>query len=207
MNMNKFFKKVAGIFLAAALMSLAACGNKGGNNNVNPQILPVTPFQQCINCQSINGVVFFTAESVDYTGSLHLNWSFAGQNNMTQSYPYNYGSSAITPGTYYGPVATSGQFSVSQNMNLGFCVVPAGVYSIATVKAGQWGYGIASGLALQAINGAFSMFMTFEGQISSPGFLQNGQPSSSTNQVGRMFGNLRIETINGQQCQQVIGIQ
>lgn len=199
-NSSNSFKMTSGLFIGAVVAFLVACGNKGGGNNVVQQA-PVMPFQQCFNCQNINGSVFFSAESIDYTNSVHLYWTFSGQSN------YAYQTTAMTPGTYYGPVATTGQMSISQSMNLGYCVVPAGTYTLATVQAGQWGYGIASGLALQAINGSYSMIMSFNGQVSSPGSLQNGQLSSSTNTVGRMFGNLQIQSINGQQCQQVIGIQ
>lgn len=205
MKKNNYFKYATGFFVGVALTFIAACGNKGGNNS-NQQVIPVTPFQACANCQNINGAVFFSAESVDYTGSIRLNWTFSGQASpVVQSYPYQ--SNGMTPGTYYGPVAAQGQLSVSQAMNLGYCVVPAGVYSVGTIQAGQWGYGIASGLALQAISGATSMLITFNGQVSSPGYLQDSQASSSTNPVGRMFGNLQIQSINGQQCQQIIGIQ
>lgn len=203
MKKPNFFKYVAGFFVGVTLIVIAACGNKS-QNNTQPVQTNLYPYQQCVNCQNINGNVFFSGQSSDYTGTLQVTWAFAGQNLvMQQTYPY---TASVTPGTYYGPVSTTGQLSLSQNINLGYCQIPAGTYSLVTNQAGQWGYGIVSNLTMQAM-GPTNMVVSFFGQVSSPGYLSSGQASSSTNSVGRMFGNLQIQSVNGQTCQQIIGVQ
>jgi len=203
MKKNNQTPYALGFFVGAILTFLAACGQKGDNNTAQP-VQPVTGYQQCLNCQNLNGSTFFTGESTDYTGSLRVTWSFAGSTMVTQTYPYNNGT--VTPGTYYGSVSTTGQMYLSQSMNLGYCVIPAGTYSLMTTQAGQWAYGIVSNLSLQAV-GASNLILGFYGQVSSSGYLQNGQVSSSTSNTGRMFGNLVVQSVNGQACQQIIGVQ
>ncbi len=194
----------AAALLIATMSFLAACGKKA-DNNPPPPVQPGYGFQNCINCQNIGGAVFFTATSTDYTQTLLMNWSFAGQStNIGQSYPYNIGG--MTPGSYYGPVSTSGQMTFSQPMTNYYCVIPAGSYSLMTYQAGQWGAGIVNNLALQAV-GPATLLISFTGQVSSTGWLGEGQPSSSTNPVGRMFGNLNVVSVNGQACQQNIMVQ
>ena len=202
---SHFLKRTAGVLLISTLTFLAACGNKGGDNA--PPITPVQSygFQNCLNCQNIGGAAFFTSESTDYAQTLRMNLTFAGQNtSITQSYPYNVG--AMTPGTYNGPVSTSGTIVLTQPITNYYCVIPAGTYSVGTYQAGQWGAGIVYNLALQAV-GPASLSISLTGQVSSPGWLAQGQPSSSTNPVGRLFGNLNVLSVNGQSCQQNIMIQ
>jgi hypothetical protein len=197
MKQNNNFKYIASIFVALSLLIMSACGNNGQNNSSPAPV--VNGFQQCVNCQAMNGPVIFTAESSDYTGTTQLHWAFAGQ-NMTAQY-YN------SPGNYTGMVVSTGSLLISQNLNLGFCGIPPGSYSLATLQPGQWSYGIVSGLILQAYSGGLSLQLSFNGQVSSPGYLSGGQFSSSTSPVGRMFGNLQVLSINGQPCQQMIDLQ
>jgi hypothetical protein len=194
------FARTAFVLLSVSVMM--SCGdNKGGNNSAPPVPVviqpPIANFQQCVNCQSLTGPMIFTAESLDFTSTIHLNWYFTSQGGLATS----------TPGTYYGMVGAAGQIVIAQGLNLGYCQLPAGTYTLATVQAGQWAYGIASGLILQAIGTSGSIMMGFNGQISSPGYLQSGQVSSSTIPVGRMFGNLQIQAVNGYNCQSTIAVQ
>lgn len=217
---NRYFQFFSLGFLSVWLLFLVACGGGGGSNNNPTPAVVVNPYgyQNCINCQN-TGPTFFTAESVDYTGLLRLSWSFSsGQATIAQTNPYNYGygggynygfgmgSGNMTPGSYYGSVSSTGQMTLAQPMNLGYCSIPGGTYTLSTYQAGQWAYGIVSNLTMQAY-GPANLQISFLGQVSSPGYLSGSQLSSSTNSVGRMFGNLRIESVNGQICQQVIGIQ
>lgn len=200
-NFNKYF---AGFFVAATLMVIAACGNKGGNNPPPVPVQPQIVYPNCVNCQGINGAIFFSGESADYTGLLRITWAFSGQNMTIQPYPYN--SGGMTTETYAGMVSTSGQMIVNQNVNLGYCVIPAGTYTVVTAQAGQWGYGIVSNLALQAV-GPSSVLLNFYGQVSASSYLSNGQLSTISASTGRMFGNLQVQSVNGQACYQMIGVQ
>ncbi len=204
MKTNHYLKYASLFFVAATLSLLAACGNKGGDNNPQP-VAPVYPYQNCVGCQNLGGAAFFTSESTDYNQTLRLNLSFAGQNTgIAQAYPY-YGS-GITPGTYNGPVSATGTMTLPQPLNNYYCVIPAGTYSIGTLQPGQWSSGVTYNLSLQAV-GAASLTISLTGQVSSPGYLAPGQPSSSTNPVGRLFGNLNVLSVNGQACQQNIMVQ
>lgn len=199
MKKNKFYKNTTGLLILIAMSIMTACGkNSGGNNNPVP-VQQGYVFQQCVNCQTLNGPVLFTAVSTDFlTNLINLNWSFNGQA----------GSAYYTPGTYNGAVTANGQMTVSQSTNLGYCQIPAGAYTLATIQPGQWIFGGGvSGLGLQAISGASNLLMIFSGTVSSPGYLQDGQLSSATNPVGRMTGVLQVQSINGYACQATINLQ
>lgn len=199
------YKYFAGFFIAAALIAIAACGNKGGSNPPPPVVAPAYPYANCVNCQNINGSLIFSGESVDYTGSLRITWAFLGQSvAVAQTYPYSYGS-GMTSETYSGMISTSGQMILNQNLNMGSCVIPAGTYSVSTYQAGQWGYGIVSNLALQAV-GPANLMLGFYGQVSASSYLSNGQLARVSASTGRMFGNLQIQSVNGQSCPQIIGV-
>jgi len=204
MKKPNFYKYFAGFFVAVTLSVIAACGNKGGNNQQPIPVQPPVVYPNCVNCQGINGAIFFSGESADYTGTLRITWAFSGQNIVTQPYPYNTGS--MTTETYAGMVSSSGQLILSQNANLGYCVIPAGTYQVVTAQAGQWGYGIVSNLALQAV-GPANVLMNFYGQVSASSYLSNGQLSTISASRGRMFGNLQVQSVNGQACYQMIGVQ
>lgn len=199
---TKFYKYCAGFFILATLSVIAACGSKG-NNDPQP-VAPIYTYPNCLNCQNVNGSIFFSGESADYTGNLRATWSFAGQNMTVQPYPYNTG---MTSETYQGLVSTTGQLNLSQSMNLGYCMIPAGSYSLVTYQAGQWSYGIVSNLNLQAIGPGGTISMMFYGQVSASSYLTNGQLSTISASVGRMYGNLQVQSINGQPCNQIIGVR
>lgn len=222
MKTTNFWKYTAAILAVSVVTSLVACGNKNQNNN--PQ--PVNGFEQCVNCQNINGAAFFTAQASDSYGAIALNISFTGQNIATQpvqpvnnGYGNNYGgyygsgysnynpyqSSPII--SYSGPVGASGQFAVNQNMNLGYCQLPLGSYNLGTVSAGQWSSGIVYNLRMQASGPANIVMTITTGQVSSPGYLQPGQLGSGMNPTGRLFANIMIESVNGQPCQMSMLVQ
>lgn len=204
MKKSNFYKYFAGFFLTAALSVIAACGSKGGNNQQPVPVQPQVVYPNCVNCQGINGTIFFSGESADYTGLLRITWAFSGQNMTVQPYPYN--TSGMTAETYNGMVSSSGQMILNQNINLGYCLIPAGTYSVVTSQAGQWGYAIVSHLALQAV-GPSNVLMYFNGQVSASSYLSNGQLSTISASTGRMFGNLYVQSVNGQACNQMIGVQ
>lgn len=204
MKKPTFFQYFASFFVFVTVSVLAACGNKGGNNQPPVPVQPPVVYPNCVNCQGLSGSIFFSGESSDYTSTLRMTWAFVGQNMpIQQSYPYNTG---MTSETYNGLVSTSGQMIVNQSVNLGYCVIPAGTYSVVTAQAGRWGYGIVSNLSLQAV-GPSNILLTFYGQVSASSYLSNGQLSTISASTGRMFGNLQVQSVNGQACYQMIGLQ
>jgi hypothetical protein len=204
MKKTNFYKYFAGFFVAATLSVIAACGSKGGSNQQPTVLPPQVVYPNCVNCQGINGAILFSGESADYTGSLRITWAFSGQNMTVQPYPYN--TMGVTTETYNGMVSTSGQMILNQNINLGYCVIPAGTYSVVTSQAGQWSYAIVSNLAMQAV-GPASVMLNFNGQVSASSYLSNGQLSTISASKGRMYGNLQVQSVNGQACYQMIGVQ
>lgn len=203
MNKPNFIKFFTGFFIVAVVSVIAACG--GNKQNNQPVVVqPPVVYPSCPNCQGINGPIIFSGESSDYTGSLRVTWAFAGQNRpIQQTYPY---STGMTSETYSGTISTSGQMILNQVLNLGYCVIPAGNYTVVTAQAGQWGYGIVSHLGLQAM-GPSNVLLTFHGQVSASSYLSNGQLSTISASTGRMFGTLQVQSVNGQACYQSIGVQ
>lgn len=256
MKTTNLIKTSVTLLVAGVLSSLVACGGKGGDSQ------PTNPYgyQNCTNCQNINGAnIFFRAQSQDYYGVITVNWNFAGQAttgypnqpypNFPQPAPYpNYGSQPYgqqpmygqpynqqyLPGynggyyygggyqfnntygynngsspvvSYNGPVAVSGQFIVSQGMNLGYCQLPGGTYSLNTIQAGQWYSSFVSGLRMQAAGPANIILSLSQGQVSAKTGAQLGYTWNEVGNVGRIFGNLVIESVNGYNCQMSVLVQ
>lgn len=204
MKKSNIYKYFAGFFVVATLSVIAACGNKGGNNQQPVPVQPPIVYPNCVNCQGINGAILFSGESTDYTGVLRITWAFSGQTITAQPYPYN--TNGVTTETYNGMISTSGQMILSQNVNIGYCVIPAGTYQVVTSQAGQWSYAIVGNLAMQAV-GPANIMLSFNGQVSASSYLSNGQLSTVSASTGRMYGNLQFQSVNGQPCYQMIGVQ
>ena len=215
--------KYSGLVLVfSVIATLAACGSKNSDRQNTP--INNTAFQQCANCQNLFQAY---SEYIGYGGlqsGLNLNWTFQSQAGLAQplqsqqynpynpynpyasGYNYNYGG--ISPIiSYNGPVSASGILSVTQSMNLGYCQIPAGSYQLGTIAQGQWYSATVSNLRLQAV-GPATLFLTLtQGRVSSP------KPSGTSGvlwsevaPIGRINGDLFIESVNGYQCSQSIFI-
>lgn len=209
----------------ACLTVLIACGgNKGGGaaapaaTTTSNTTQPV--FQQCANCQLINGPVFYTGTAVDLTGKIELTqWTFSGQllvypQGTNQPLPGQPGApvgsatGAMNTLNYRGLVASNAQMNIKETMTIGYCQVPAGAYSVATLQAGQWSMEIVNGLVLQAINGTAQLVVGFTGYSYNPNMYQfdpNGNLIIQT--TGRLYGTLNFVSFNGQACQQAVTVQ
>ena len=219
------FKTNKKILLAfTLLMTLVACGDKGGgsgnNTNGNVGVIGVNP--QCANCVGLNGTTLFTANSVDSYGVISFNWNFTSSVQNTNypqpvygggynsGYPqpiYGGGFNGQNQGNYVGPVGATGAMTLNQTLNLGYCQIPAGVYTLGTVQMGNWQYSMVSNLRMQAAGPAVINLNLTQGQVSSFGYLQPGQVSSSSATSGRLFANVMIESVNGYNCQMAILVQ
>lgn len=211
MKNKNYLKYAKHLLVSAAILALGACGDKGGNNNNTPPY--VAPYNQCVNCQNINGAALFTADSSDSYGMIRFNWIFTGSANQAvyaqPNYPYGQQLPGYvqTQGSYVGPAGVTGSLTINQAINLGYCQLPAGVYLLNTVQAGNWQYSMVSNLRMQAV-GPVAMNLTLtQGQVSSPGYLADGQTSSSSATSGRLFANVMIESVGGNICQMAILVQ
>lgn len=199
MKNNNLTKIVKGIFAAALLSTLVACGNKNKDNNQNLNAFT----QSCVNCDGITGFPFFSAQTqaymmsyygYGYTNALSINWSFSGQNINGQAQGQNYNQYASPAMNYVGKVSAAGQINVTAALNLGFCPqVPAGQYTISTQTVGQWANGKISGLRF-LVSGP----VTITAVINDAQAYENGYQYSSS---GRVSGQILIEQVNGYYCQ------
>lgn len=184
---------------------MVACGNSSNNNNPQPvyQAPPVNPYSNCVNCQSVSGTVFFTATAQDQYGVMQFNnWTFSGQNILANNNPY---ASPII--SYTGPVFSQGQLVVGQTVSAGYCQMPAGTYNLGTVALGQWSAGIVFNLRLQAYGPAQIIMSVSQAQVAAKTGSQLGSTWSEVPAVGRLFGNLIVESVNGISCQTSVLIQ
>ena len=220
------------VLVFSVIATLVACGSKNSDqqNTLNNNTIN----QQCVNCQNLfQGYSEYSAMySTQNLPALTLNWTFqsqagiaqplqqpqqynsyspySGQTGYPNNYPNNYSGnySGVSPIiSYYGPVSASGILSVSQGINLGYCQIPAGSYQLGTVAQGQWYSATISNLRLQAV-GPATLFLTLtSGRVSSPKPSgQSGVLWSEVAPIGRINGDLFIESINGYQCSQSIFI-
>lgn len=109
--------------------------------------------------------------------------------------------------SYSGIVAAQGLFSVAQGMSLGYCQLPAGSYTLGTLSPGQWNMGIVSNLRLQAVGPATIILSLTQGQVAAKTGGQLGQTWSEIAPVGRIFGNVMIESVNGYTCSMSVLVQ
>lgn len=195
-KLNKIITLTAALGLA---LGMSAC-----EKNKDQAQQPIAVYQNCSNCGGmINGSEFFRSESKDITGYVQLALSFVGSNYIQPQY-YSYSGSPIV--TYNGIVAANGSISINLPMYNNGCVVPAGSYSISTLQAGTWNRTFVSNIRLQAAGPATLVLSIPRAQVSAKRYDQMGQLWTEIPQVGRLFGDLVIESLNGSQCYRLIGL-
>lgn len=184
------------------MLTLASCGNKGGNDYVAPVVPPIYG-NGCTNCQGITApFTMATFTSQGSTGYISLqNMVVTGQTNGTVPSA----SGSMYKG-YVGPVATQGTLVVSQTIteySQGFnngsttCTVPAGTYAIQTRMVGQMNDTMKSGGDI-TFPSLYTTTGGIEISIEAPssygfGFLNNGQ---------NLYAKVSIVRVNGVTCSQ-----
>lgn len=194
--MKTLTKLISVLIITAATSYIVACDQK--NNNSANQGLPV--YQNCVNCGGVmTGSEFFRSESVDYSQSFLLYLSFVGSNTVALPYygNLNYGSPVIN---YSGPVAATGTLSISYGVNAGGCLIQPGQYTLSTLQAGTWSNAIVSSLRLQAYGPSNMIISIPMAQVAAKRYDQAGRLWSEVPQIGRIFGNVIIENVNGYRC-------
>jgi hypothetical protein len=198
--------------LMALTVFIFSCGQNGQQNlNAN------NVFTNCANCGAITGgQTFFQSQSQDTMYGMTVNLSFIGNVGFN---PYNnqYGqvqqfqNAAYNPiVSYMGVVAAQGSLQLSQPIGfgggsynpqfgqMGGCFMPAGVYTIGTMQAGQWNQAIVSNLILSAVGPAQVIISIPQAQVSAKS--QMGATWNEVAPAGRLFGNFVIQSVNGVAC-------
>ncbi|MBC7466271.1 MAG: hypothetical protein H7256_09785 [Bdellovibrio sp.] len=235
MKAANLIKYSAGVLILSMLTALSSCGNKGGSDST-PVVQQNNVCGVNIACggavNPVGGSTLFQAESQDWYGVVKFTWTFLAQNPIVTQPTYNpygtyntmnpstgsiygagsiYGNSYSAPPammTYSGPVAVNGAFSVLQGMNLGMCQLPVGSYSLGTLTSGIWSQTQVSHLRMQAAGPAAVIMTLSQGQVSGNTNLQStGGLWTDANAVGRIFGNVVIESVNGYPCNMSVLVQ
>lgn len=198
--------------LMALTVFIFSCG-QNGQQNQNPNNV----FANCANCGAITGgQTFFQSQSADTMYGMTVNLNFIGNVGYN---PYNnqYGQTQQYPNTAYNPiisymgvVAAQGSLQLSQPVGfgggsynpqygqMGGCFMPAGVYTIGTMQAGQWNQAIVSNLILSAVGPAQVIISIPQAQVAAKS--QMGATWNEVAPVGRLFGNFVIQSVNGVAC-------
>lgn len=214
MKTFSIIKYSATVLVFSVITNLVACGSKS-DNQPPPPVQVQNGFQQCVNCQNLFQATSEYAQWGQYSPSLTLQWNFQSQNggaqpvqpqyNQYPQYPqYAQQNSVIS---YNGPVSVSGIIAVTQQLNLGNCIIPAGTYQLGTLAPGQWSAGIVYNLRMQAVGPVNLMLTVTQGQVSAKTGSQLGSTWSEIAPVGRMFANLMFDSVNGYQCSQSVLVQ
>lgn len=181
---------------------LFSCAKGGADNNANPNN---NTNANCVNCTGIvNGQNFFQSQSVDISNQFSLSLNFAGSG--TTAYPTTQysgqtgypttGYSMIT--SYNGLVYAQGQLQIPQGINSYNCSIPAGTYTVQTVQAAQWSYPTISVLVMQATGPVSLMVQLSNAYVEPPG---GGRTWAEVPPIGRIWGNVIIQSLNGYNCQ------
>ncbi len=203
--------------MIAVTMFIFSCGRTGSDQNTN------NVYANCASCTAVSGGQnFFQSQSASTIYPMTVNLNFIGNvgfnsqfnNPQTQQYPYNqFNNGVFNPIiSYSGAVAAQGQMilnqpignNFNQNFNtqysqqFGSCFLPAGTYTIQTVQTGQWSQAIVSGLVLAAAGPAQVIISIPQAQVAAKS--QVGATWNEVSPVGRLFGNLVIQSVNGIAC-------
>lgn len=216
MKTTKLFKYTAGLLIFSIVTVIAACGNKNDSAPVVVQQQNVCGVNMVCPGQ-VTGNTLFQAESTDWYNVVKLNWNFLAQNAIQA--PFQNTNGGIYGGgtfggmynspiiTYSGPVAVSGAMTLTQTASMGMCQLPAGSYVLSTVTPGQWMSAMVYGVRMQATGPATVMLSLQQGQVSAKTGSQLGSLWSETAPVGRIFGNIMIESVGGYPCNMSILVQ
>ena len=236
MKTFSILKYSATVLVFSVITTLVACGSKSDNQQQIQVNQHQNGFQQCVNCQNLFQATSEYAQWGQYSPSLTLQWNFQSQNGgaqpvQPQYYPYGtnnqyqgynqYGTNNQYQGynqypqygqqnsviSYNGPVSVNGIIAVTQQLNLGNCIIPAGTYQLRTLAQGQWSAGIVYNLRMQAVGPVNLMLTVTQGQVSAKTGSQLGSTWSEIAPVGRMFANLMFDSVNGYQCSQSVLVQ
>ena len=173
-------------------MFMVACGNNGSNLNNNGNVFANGGQINAIN----GGQTFFQSQSTDVTFGMTVNLNFLGQVGFN---PNNNGAySPII--SYAGPVAVQGSLQVNQMVAqpFGGCFLPAGIYNLQTLQAGQWNQAIVSNLTMTAQGPVIAIVSIPQAQVAAKS--QVGATWNEVAPVGRLFGNFVVQSVNGVAC-------
>ncbi|AZZ36602.1 hypothetical protein CIK05_07300 [Bdellovibrio sp. qaytius] len=194
--MKTLTKLISTLLLTAATTYIVACDKNIKSSTT--QVLPV--YQNCVNCGGvITGSEFFRSESTDYNQTFLLNLNFTGSNTVAAPYygNLNYGSPIIN---YSGPVAVTGTLNIAIGTNAGGCLIQPGQYTLSTLQAGTWSNSIVSSLRVQAYGPSNMIISIPMAQVAAKRYDQMGRLWSEIPQIGRIFGDVIIENVNGYRC-------
>jgi hypothetical protein len=142
-----------------------------------------------------------------YNSGFNNGYNNGFNNGYNGSYTtgYNNGTSPVI--SYNGPVAANGTMTILQGMSLGMCQLPGGSYGLSTITPGQWSSAMVYNLRMQA-SGPASVVMTLsQGMVSAKTGSQLGSTWSEIAAVGRIFGTVNIESVNGYPCNMSVTLQ
>lgn len=178
----------------AMVTALAACGNNGSNNGpVGPQ-LGVPGNVNIANCASCAGSMI-NPQAVDVFNAKNFTGIASLQNMqlVVSGASFVPGSSA-SYNLYRGPVAVQGTFTVNRTVSdpvSGFCVIPAGSYTVQSTEVGSL---LMGRLMLPTLVSTTANIVL---EIRH-GVLYKDAMTQRT----RLYGNLYIKSVNGQMCSQ-----
>lgn len=180
------------------LLTLAACGNKGGGNN-NVAVAPPVYGNGCQNCGvAMPSPVLLTTFN---TKSLDGNVSLMNMQMFAQSTGVNTMASGNNYKGYSGPVAMQGTLVVNATQYdyvpytttpATACALPAGTYTLQTVHVGQIGYCGVDLVMPKLISTVGGIELKIEA-ASPMGFLDGGQS---------LWATITVERVNGIVCSQ-----
>jgi hypothetical protein len=179
------------LLAGAVMMALTACPKNSSSDTPAATAQVVGGYVNCTNCNTLNtsGQEFLVTESVEFNNAFLLRLGYAGVSNG-----YNYSAS-----NYQGVVAASrGDLNIYQPIYQGYCSIPAGIYTVGTLSAGQYSAGIIQGLRLTATGPANLVLNLDVAQISSQ---NNRDQYGNLLSTQRLFSTRTyIESVNGQAC-------
>lgn len=166
-------------FLVVSLGLSVACNKKDNNNNQPVGYVGQTGYGVgCGNCTFAQGVLGQAQSQGTTSFPVTINWQIIGdQNIINQTMAMGYSIK-----NYSGPIALQGAMNLSQNVQAGYCMIPAGQYQLSSVQAGTMTGGVMQVPQLVATVGGAQIVFNLSGAV--------GIDANGDGQFERIAGNL-----------------
>ncbi|MEK6773962.1 MAG: hypothetical protein AABY64_08470 [Bdellovibrionota bacterium] len=150
-------------FLVFTLSLSIACNKKSDDQ---PPISPYGVGQfgagVCTNCNFAQAQLGAAQSRGSSSFPVTINWTLIGDQNMVNQ---TLAQGMNPQKNYTGPLALQGAMNLSQSVQAGNCVIPAGQYQLSSVQAGTMSYGSINIPQLVAVVGGAQIVFSLQGAV------------------------------------------
>ncbi len=169
---------MAWALLVITLGLSVACNKKDNNSNPAP-VGGAGGYgtNGCMNCNFAQGILAQAQSQGSSSFPVTINWQIIGDQNMVNMVAMQ----GYSIKNYTGPIALQGAMNISQTIQAGYCLIPAGQYQVSSVQAGSMTGGVMQVPQLVANVGGAQIIFALSGAV--------GIDANGDGQFDRIAGN------------------